>query len=351
MKSALTLFLAGATIALGVVCAVQSRKSAAQQTQVASLQSELETKSQQAEEAQAAQKRAEQQRQELAGQAEDLAAQLRARPPAENHITAQAFNTPPPAPVAARPDEEEGGLGKVLSKMMSNPDTREFMRTQQRMMMDQLYGPLIKKMGLTPDEAAQLKDLLVDNTMKGAENASAMFSGLGSTNSAAAVKSLAAQQNATDEQVKALLGEERYAQYKAYQETASERMQLNAFKMQAGDDYNLSEPQAEALLIFMKEERDNVAASTGLPLGDADKDPAKLQALFSGDKVDQLMQAQETIGQRVYERARTIFSPEQLQTLGRFQTNQAQMMRVGMSMMKGMFGAGKAGAATPPAGQ
>ena len=42
MKNTLTLFLAVTTITLGVVCVVQSRKSAGQQTQLASLQGELE---------------------------------------------------------------------------------------------------------------------------------------------------------------------------------------------------------------------------------------------------------------------------------------------------------------------
>jgi hypothetical protein len=124
-------------------------------------------------------------------------------------------------------------------------------------------------------------------------------------------------------------------------------MMLNQFKLQAGTDYNLSDPQSEALLKFMAEERKSVAATTGLPLTEGDKDPAKLQALMSGEKVDELIRAQETVSQRVYERARTILSPEQLQTLGRFQTNQVQMTRMGLSMMRTMFSPQQTGAATP----
>ncbi len=350
MKRTLVVLVAVAALGLGLLCLIQAQKRSRQQVQLASLRGELEARSQQVEDLQAAQQRAEQRRQELSSQAEDLAAQLRAREFAATNVTVAPPAEPAPPPVAAKPDPGEGGLGKVLASMMNKPETREFIRNQQGMMMDQLYGPLIKKMGLTADEAAQLKDLLVDNAMKGAEHASAMFGGPDSTNTAAAVKKLTAQQSATDEQVKALLGDGRYAQYKAYQETTSERMQLNAFKTQVGDSYNLTEPQTEALLTFMKEERDNVAATTGLPLDPADKDPAKLQALFSGDKVDQLIQAQETIGQRVYERARTIFSPEQLETVRRFQTNQTQMIRVGLSMMRSFSGSAKAGAAASSAG-
>jgi hypothetical protein len=225
----------------------------------------------------------------------------------------------------------------MISKMLQDPDTRKFMRDQQRLMMDQMYAPLVKQMGLTPDEATQFKDLLADNTMKGAEAATSMFGGGASTNRTEAISTLTANQKTMDEQLKTFLGDDRYAQYKDYQETVGERTLLNQFKLQAGSDYNLNDQQTEAMLTFMKEEQKSVAATTGLPLGQTDKDPAKLQALFSGDKVDELIAAQDTVGQRVYERARTILSSDQLDTWGKYQTNRMQMMRMGMNMAKKMF--------------
>jgi len=206
------------------------------------------------------------------------------------------------------------------------------------MMMDQMYGPLVKQMGLTPEEATQFKDLLADNGMKAAEQATSVFGGSGATNRTEMLSSLTAQQKSFDDQLQAFLGDARYAQYKDYQDTVSERAMLTQFKQQAGSDYNLSDPQAEALLTFMKEEKKSVAASTGLPLSDSGQNTAHLQSLMSDNNVDQYMQAQNTINQRVYDRARTILSPDQLATLGRFQTNQLQMMRVGMGMVKTMFG-------------
>jgi len=351
MKSTLTLFLAVTTITLAVVCVVQIRNFSGQQTQVAALRNELEAKSHQIENLQAAQNRADQQRRDLMGQAEELAAQLQARRFAETNVTAPA---PPPAPTVSeeeKPSEEKGGFGKMLSQMMQDPDTRKFIHEQQRMMMDQMYGPLAKQMGLTPEETAQFKEMLGDNAMKAADKASSVFGGLASTNRAESLTTLTAEQKNFDDQVKAFLGDARYAQYKDYQQTVSERMLLNQFKQQAGSDYNLSDVQTEALLSFMKEEKKNVAASTGLPLADANQDAAKLQAMMSDDKVGELLQAQETIGQRVYDRARTILSPEQLETLGRFQTNQMQMMRLGMGMAKKMFTPDKPAAGTAPPSQ
>jgi hypothetical protein len=337
MKSTLTLFLAITTITLGVVCVVQTRKFGGQQAQLASLRAQLEEKAQQIQTLQAGQKRFDQQRHELTAQAEELAARLEARELAATNVTGLALTNPPPAPEVEKPDEAKGGLGKMISKMMQDPDTRKFIREQQRMMMDQMYAPLIKKLGLTPDEATQFKNLLADNAMKAADSASSMFGGLGTSNQTQAVSALAASQKSFDEQVQAFLGDDRYAQYKDYQETVSERTLLNQFKQQAGSDYNLNDQQTEALLTFMKEEQKNVATTTGLPLGQTGNDPTKLQSLFSDGKVDELLQAQETVGQRVYDRARTILSPDQLDTLGRYQTNRMQMMRMGMNMMRTMF--------------
>ncbi len=338
MKNIIILFLTATTITLGVVCVVQSRKAASLRAQVAALQSESEAESQQIEDLHAAQKRADRQRHELMGQAEELAAKLQARQLVEDASPAPAPPTPPAVSETNKPAEEQGGLGKMISKMMQDPNTRKFIREQQRMMMDQMYGPLVKQMGLTPDEAAQFKDMLADNGMKAAEQATSVFGGSGATNRTEMLSSLTAQQKSFDDQLQAFLGDDRYAQYKDYQETVGERAMLTQFRQQVGSDYNLSDPQTEALLTFMQEEKKNVAASTGLPLGGSGQNTAQLQSLMSDNNVDQFMQAQNTINQRVYDRAQTILSPDQLATLGRFQTNQLQMMRMGMGMVKTMFG-------------
>ena len=123
-----------------------------------------------------------------------MAAQLQARQFAETNVTALAPTNPPPVAEGEKPDEEKGGFGKMISKMMQDPDTRKFIRDQQRMMMDQIYAPLVKKMGLTPDEAAKFKDLLADNTMKAAEKASSMFGGSASTNRTEMLNTLTAEQ-------------------------------------------------------------------------------------------------------------------------------------------------------------
>ena len=69
-------------------------------------------------------------------------------------------------------------------------------------------------------------------------------------------------------------------------------------------------------------------------------------SLMSGEGVDKIYQNQETINQRVYERARAVLSESQLAAFGKFQANQLQMMRMGMNMAR-QFMSPKGGSANP----
>lgn len=349
MKNVLILIFAAATIVLGVICVVQSGKSTEQQALVSSLTAEAEQKTAQIAELESAQKHSGRQRGELQRQADELAAQLRAREAAETQAAALVPTNPPTPtanPATEPPDKEKSGLagfGKFLSQAMKNPEAKKLIESQQRLMTDQTYSPLIKQMGLTPEEADQFKTLLTDNMVKGAEKAFSMFEGLASTNRSQIIEQSVADQNAFDEKVKDFLGDARYAQYKDYQETVGERMQLNQFKQQTtGSDHPLNDQQTEQLLAMMKEERRSVAAASGLNLGDNGQDPAKLEAMFSEEKMGQLLQVQETLAERVYERARTMLYPDQLEAFGRFQTNQVQTMRLGLNMARKFMAPDKA---------
>jgi hypothetical protein len=217
------------------------------------------------------------------------------------------------------------------------------------MVLDQLYAPLVKQLNLTPEDAEQFKNLLADNMMKAAEKATSMMGGDSATNRTEMLKTLADEQKVFDEQVRGFLGETGYAQYKDYQQTVGERTQLSQFQQQfAGTENALTDQQTERLLALMKEEKQNVAAATGQPLPGNGQDAATMEAMFSGDGVEKLMQTQETLNQRVYERAKEVLSENQLGPFGKFQTNQLQMMRMGMSMAKKFMAPEQPAPGSPP---
>jgi hypothetical protein len=332
MKNTLTLIFAAATLGLVAVCVVQWRKLNRQENQFTSLRFELEQKTQEIADLQASQEFVERQHRELLDQADDLAVKLQARQRAD----AAVATTPSGAAVAQdqKPDKDKNVFGSFLAQMMEDPDTKKMIREQQRMMLDQLYSPLIKQLGLTPEEASQFKDLLADNMIKSTERATSLMGG-SSTNRAALAGALAEEQKAFEDQVRGFLGETRYAQYQDYQQTVGERTQLSQFQQQFGGGENaLTGSQTEQLLQFMKEEKQYVATATGqLPPGPA-QDAANLETMLSGGNLEQLLQNQETVNQRVYDRAASVLAKDQLAAFGKFQTNQLQMMRMGMNMAK-----------------
>src|SRR5262249_18534903 len=192
---------------------------------------------------------------------------------------------------------------------------------------------LIKQMSLTPEESDKFKEMLSDTAMKGAEKASSLFGAAAGTNRTQTQNAMVAENQSHEEQLKQLLGETRYTQYKAYQETAAERMQLNLFKQTGGSDMQLNDQQTEQLLGLMKEEKLKLAAA-GQPMLGMSNDPGNLQTIMTEGGTEMLLQNQESMNQRVFERARDLLAPEQLNAFERFQSNQLQTMRMGLSMAR-----------------
>jgi hypothetical protein len=338
LKNTLILALLASTITFAALTVFQWRKTGEARVQTAAVRSQLDQKDQKIEALQSAQQRSEEQRRELLRASDELSAQVRALRTPEPKPQPQPATAPAVSPEGEPMAEKgkAGGFGKMISNMLQDPEMKKFVRDQQRAMLDPLYSPLIKQMGLSPEEAEKFKDLLSDNMMKSTEKASSIFAA--GTNHAALMANLTADQANFEEQVKSFLGESRYGQYKDYQETVGERTQLNMFKQQnAASDYPLSEMQMEQILVFMKEEKKSAGNSALSGFGSPGNNPANFQAMLSSDQTDKLLQSQEAINQRVYERARTVLSPQQMEDFGKFQANQMQTMRMGLSMARKMF--------------
>src|SRR5262249_39877618 len=170
--------------------------------------------------------------------------------------------------------------------------------------------------------------------MAGMENVGDLFKGEDGARTNA-VNALAERQKATQAQIKAFLGDEKYAQYEDYQKTLSDRMVLNQFQEQsAGTDTALRDEQKQQLMALVKEERARTP-----PI--IDQDPTmtaeNLQKIFNSELFDKQMQWQEDLNKRVLERAGAILSPEQLKEYTEFQASQLNMQRFGMKMAREMF--------------
>jgi hypothetical protein len=247
----------------------------------------------------------------------------------------QALQTNSGAPATAS-NTPKSGMASALAKMMDNPESRKFIRQQQRMILDQMYAPLVKQMGMTEAEATEFKDVLADRMMASAQKAMSAMSEAGQGSRAEAMQKLTAEQQEFDAGVRELLGEERYAQYKEYQLTVGERVQLNMFRQQtAGTPGAIEEAQVEKLLAVMREEKLQQTTPDGAPINE---EQVQRMALGSPEQTDRLINIEQSLNERVHARAGEVLDPAQLESFKKFQDQQLQTLRMSLAMARTMFG-------------
>ncbi len=334
MKNLLLIALAVSTVGLAVFGVAQYRRATQLEADIVELQSANAQMQDSVAELQAAHDRAVKQAQELVQLSEQMGTALTQEKSAQMKASQAAAAAQAAALTNASPQNRGGALGKLIGSMMDDPEIKKMIREQQRGMMDTLYEPLIRQMGLSPEEAQQFKDLMADSAGRAAEKASSLMGGGASTNRAEVIAQLTADQQETENQLRTLLGEERFQQFQDYQLTAGERTQLNAFRQQnAGMENPITETQSDQLLQLIQDVKKQVASGgqAGVPPGN---NAAGLEAMLSEEQTQRMLQTQESITQQVLERAGTVLQPDQLAAFGRFQTNQLNMMRMGINMSR-----------------
>lgn len=235
-----------------------------------------------------------------------------------------------PASADAKADKKDTGVLGKMAGLMQDPKMRDAMRAQQKFMLGQLYGPLFKKLQLTPEELDQLKEILADKQMAG-------LAMLGPNDAKTKLATLLDARKQTELAMKELLDEDQYKLCQDYEATIGERAALNqinqAFTEQA---MTLDDAQQEELITLMVEEREKLKIPT----------PNKQQEAWangmpSDAALEKLFQQQEILNNQVYERSTGILSDAQRNALKAQQDNQLQMQKVGMQMFKRMMGGDK----------
>jgi len=340
MKNIMSLVLAVTVLALSGVCLYQARQLQTRRVEITDLQHQVRTQAKQSETIKTSQERLNKQRLDMA------IMQHRATVASSNAaaVTASAEKTTDDA-------KGLGGFGSAMAKMFDNPDMKKIIAQQQRAMMDTMYGPLFKELGLSKEDTDRFKELLLAQQMKGVEQAGTLFGGKSDGKSKAEL--VAATGNIvkqSQDEIKVFLGDERYNQYKDYTETLGDRLQLNQLAQQLANSQNpITSDQQGRLISIMKEERQSLAADFA-NLGWSGGKSTDPSAVLSEEKMNQIMDLQQNLGQRVFERAQSVLQPEQLDAFGAFQTNQLAMQRLGIKMVQGMMGENKppATGTTPP---
>ena len=237
----------------------------------------------------------------------------------------------------------------MMKKMFTDPEMKKAMRSQQAMGIQMMYGDLAKELGLAPDDARQVMELLADRQMAMSAEGMKMWGGEASR-----------WRNGGGEQKKDRGGPEgirranrsdprqgRHGEDEGIRTTIGDRMQIQQFKNAfSASGTPLEEAQATGLLAIMKEERLKEPPS---PFDASSKDPgAAMKAMQSDEMLDKLMASQEELGKRVLDRARTVLSPDQMTQFEQIQKQQLEMQKMGVKMGREMMKNGQGKLAPPP---
>ena len=340
MKKNLSVLLAVVALALGAALFAQSQSAANLRSRLA--ESEQRTSASLAEaERQIALLR--EQNAIFKSESDQLRAKLAERSPTATAPNASEAVAQGKTPVAPAPGAEDGkkkkdggmmGMMKGMAEMMKDPDTRQAMHAQQKMGLAMFYGDLAKEIGLTPEEAAKLMDVLADRQI---DIMAKMFAKDGGK-----ADPEAAQQAVTDYQakIKELIGADRMKNFDEYERSAGDRMQLGQLQQTlTGAGMALEDGQRQGLLQIMRDERSKTPPG---PLDQGNKDvAAAMKAMESGEGIEEAFSKQRQFNERVLARAREVLTPDQMTAFETAQKQQMQMQQMGIKMSKQMFGGEK----------
>lgn len=215
---------------------------------------------------------------------------------------------------------KSNSLGGALDKMMEDPGMRDFMRQQQVAFIKTQYAPLIKSLNLSPEAADKFIQLLADNGISGMDRGLAYMKG--DLDQTALQQQQLAAKKELDGQLQSLLGADGFGQYEQFAQEVPARTILTQLKSQM--DNPLTDDQSAKLLALMKNntpDENNVS-----------------DLATSKDAMEQFIEREADQNQVILQKAADFLSPDQLATLGTFQTNMINMQRMGANMKEQFLG-------------
>ena len=241
----------------------------------------------------------------------------------------------------AAPASTNSKPSNPLAEMFKNPELRDMIKKQQKKVMgglvDKSYAEFFKSMNLTPEQTETMKDLILSKMLGSADAGMEMMSGdMDADKRAELTKQIKDQKEATDAQIKALLGDDNYAAFESYEKTIPDRMAIDQFKGQLGDSLKLNQNQEQLLVTAMTEERQGFKFTTDFSnQSDFSED---MMSRFTEERMDVFLQEREQLDARYLARAQAVLSAEQYTAYQKSLKTQQEMTKMGMKMAAQMLG-------------
>ena len=236
--------------------------------------------------------------------------------------------------------------------LLRDPEYREAMIAQQKMMLTRSNPTVAKDLDLTPEQVERLFGTLAEQSLRMTENADAVIWDEQSASDPAKVqeaqRKATEQYNANEAELKTALGEAKYREWQEYQATAPARWQSTQLRTSLANagvplDPSLAKPLMKVLQEQQKLEQQRLeqhvathpnAASAGFISSASGVNVVSLMT----NSVESLAQTQR----RQREALARVLTPEQLKVVEDEQNSELQMQRLQMRMMEAQQAAGGA---------
>ena len=233
----------------------------------------------------------------------------------------------------------------AIAGLMKNPYMKETMKVQQKVMVDKMYGDLLKSLtNLTDEQKKQFHEMLVERQQFMAEAGIAMMGGTPEEKKKA--MDLMKDAKAGYEQVvNDLFGAETAETFKQYEDRMPEHTSLSMFKGSLPAADAMSAQQESDLVAALYQERKNMPADS---LMNKQRGQVPDPSQMTEEKIAQSLQQMEQLQQRSLARAETILTPAQLEQFKQYQKQTADMQAIGLKMAAQMFSTKAAATSSAP---
>ncbi|MFO1487447.1 MAG: hypothetical protein U1F65_03120 [Verrucomicrobiota bacterium] len=330
MKNAIIGILLIATLALGALFLTQQKQAktkseqlAATESKLAEAKAEVQSKSEADEKVTAAETKA----RILQDTLKETAASVEQQSNRVAQLQAAAKTNTPANPFAA---------------MLKDPKMKEMIKTQQKMVMGPMieknYSAFLKQSSLSPEQAANLKQLLTDKMLSGADMGMSMLDGsLDAEKRAELTRQVKTNMDNYDRQIKELLGDDTNKAFQDYEKTVPDRMAISQLHDQLANTPNALTPELENQIIgIMSQERTGFKWTTDYSNQNAVN--GDLGKMFTEDKLNTFALEKEQLDQKVLDRVKPLLSEDQFTAYQSFLEQQRNLQLAGMKMAGQMFG-------------
>jgi hypothetical protein len=249
----------------------------------------------------------------------------------------------PETPAPAKPAAPKGrGRDMGGMAMLNNPGMQKMMATMARSGLDQRYGPLFRKLKLSPADLAKLKDQLIEKQMSGLDVLqAAQAQGGAAADEKVLTEVMGGVQGELDANIHSLLGDAGFKQFEDFNKNAGSYGLLDQVERRLGyTNSPLQTTQSDALMRVLSE-----TAKAPDSTGEMGKNPMSslMQGMAGGNPMVAAM-TEPRITETTITAAEKVLTPTQVEVLRQLQTEQEERA-TSFQAMRGLMGGGGSGGA------